>query len=200
MRTLAVSAFLVLVLVVAFNVGIAMLLLRGGISARTEPSRLEAMLARPVQKFLLREARNRMNPVPLSSEVLTEARGHFADHCASCHGNDGSGRTELGAHLYPRVPDMRLAFTQDLSDGELFSIIEDGVRFTGMPGWGDGRDQGRASWKLVHFIRRLPQLTADEIAKMRALNPRTPEEWREQQEEEQFLEGDEPAPAKSHRH
>ena len=200
MRTLAVSAFLVLVLVVAFNVGIAMLLLRGGISARTEPSRLEAMLARPVQKFLLREARNRMNPVPLSSEVLTEARGHFADHCASCHGNDGSGRTELGAHLYPRVPDMRLAFTQDLSDGELFSIIEDGVRFTGMPGWGDSRDQGRASWKLVHFIRRLPQLTADEIAKMRALNPRTPEEWREQQEEEQFLEGDEPAPAKSHRH
>src|SRR5207247_5909710 len=67
---------------------------------------------------------------------------------SSCHANDGSGQTEMGQHLYPRVPDMRLARTQELTDGELFAIIEDGVRFTGMPAWGDKSEQSQlASWR-----------------------------------------------------
>ncbi len=50
------------------------------------------------------------------------------------------------------------------------------------------------SWKLVHFIRHLPRLTAEERAEMERLNPRSPEEWREFQDEEEFLRGGEPAP------
>jgi mono/diheme cytochrome c family protein len=69
--------------------------------------------------------------VPLTKELIDGARRHFADHCASCHANDGSGKTTPGQGLYPRAPDMRTANTQSLSDGELFFIIEHGVRFTG---------------------------------------------------------------------
>src|SRR2546428_10175979 len=47
----------------------------------------------------------------------------------------------LPISLYPRAPDLRLRATQDLSDGELFYIIENGVRFTGMPAWGDGGER-----------------------------------------------------------
>jgi len=54
---------------------------------------------------------------------------------------------------------MRGAETQSLSDGELFSIIEHGIRLTGMPAWGTGTPESeRDSWGLVHFVRRLPKL------------------------------------------
>ena len=149
--------------------------------------------------------RSRTNPVEASDAVIAEGLEHFADHCAVCHANSGSGDTEIGRSLYPRAPDMRLAKTQQLSDGELFSIIENGVRLTGMPAWGNGTPEGeRASWALVHFIRRLPRLTEDEIGRMEALNPKTGEEWRQDDEARRFLAGDDakpaPAPAKPHKH
>jgi len=113
---------------------------------------------------------------------------HYADHCASCHANDGSGDTAIGRGLYPKAPDMRRPATQDLSDGELFHVIEHGIRFTGMPGWRTGTASGEdSSWKLVQFIRHLPRLTDSEIEAMKALNPRSPEEIRQEIEEERFL-------------
>ena len=62
--------------------------------------------------------------------------------------------------------------TQDLSDGELFSVIEHGVRFTGMAAWGDGSPAGEElGWKLVRFIRQLPTLTPEDLEQMKDLNP-----------------------------
>jgi hypothetical protein len=85
---------------------------------------------------------------------------------------------------------MTLEETQELSDGELFSVIENGIRLTGMPGWGEGTAaSGYASWTLVHLIRRLPHVTPEELDEMAALNPKTPEEWEEAQAEEEFLQG-----------
>jgi hypothetical protein len=85
---------------------------------------------------------------------------------------------------------MRLARTQNLTDGELFWIIENGVRFTGMPAWSTGTADGEtASWHLVHFIRRLPKLTPEELEEMESLNPRPPAEIRQQIAEEEFLKG-----------
>ena len=93
--------------------------------------------------------------MPASPESVKKGLEHFADHCAMCHANDGSGAAEMGRGLYPRVPDMRLPATQSLTDGELFYIIENGVRLTGMPAWGTGTPEGEeATWHLVRFIRR----------------------------------------------
>jgi mono/diheme cytochrome c family protein len=176
-------------------------LVRRGFSTHDEPSWIEARAARAMRQWSapagLRGARN---PLPLTPRVLGEARAHWADHCASCHGNDGRGTTELGKRFYPRAPDMTLAATQSLSDGELFAIIENGIRLTGMPGWGDGTaESGYGSWGLVHLVRHLPKLTPEEIAGMEALNPKTPEEWEQIQAEEAFLSGEVPSDA-SHQH
>jgi mono/diheme cytochrome c family protein len=180
---------------------LAAMLLRGGISARTEPSSLEASLAFKARRIALRSSRDTRNPVTRTPEVISAGLSHFADHCASCHANDGSGQTEMGQHLYPRVPDMRLANTQELTDGELFAIIEDGVRFTGMPAWGDKSEPSQlASWHLVHFIRHLPHLTPEERLQMEALNPKGPEERKQEQDEESFLKGEKTAPAKGGHH
>jgi mono/diheme cytochrome c family protein len=132
----------------------------------------------------------RTNPVPDGPEVVAEALAHFADHCASCHANDGSGKTTMGQGLSPRAPDLRLPATQQLSDGTLFYIIENGVKLTGMPAWATGTEAGEAaSWRLVRFIRHLPSLSEAELQRMESLNPKSADEWREAEEEQKFLEG-----------
>lgn len=203
MRTWAIVVTSALVLLLLGVAGVGAVLLHGGMGARTEPSRLETDLALKLRGLGLRSSRDKRSPVPASSEALSEGRAHFADHCASCHANDGSGQAEMGQNLYPRAPDMRLAATQRLTDGELFAIIEDGVRFTGMPAWGDKSEESqRASWMLVQFIRHLPRLTADERLEMESLNPKAPEDRQEDQDDEKFLEGDVPArePVPRHHH
>ena len=161
-----------LVLMAAAAVGAAWLVLQG-VSARGEPSALETFVARNLRHLAIPSgARDTQNPIPASPEVVAEGRGHFADHCAICHANDGSGDTDIGRGLYPKAPDMRKEGTQTLSDGELFYIIRNGVRFTGMPGWG-GEDED--NWKLVLFIRHLPQLTQKELELMKEVNGMGPE-------------------------
>ena len=163
-----------------------------GLNARATPSALEARMARTVRAMAIpRDARDRKSPVASSEDVLTEARAHFADHCASCHGNDGSGNVAMGRGLFPKSPDMRQAPTQGLTDGELFWIIENGIRFTGMPGWSTGTPDGEAAtWQLVQFIRHLPNLTQAEIELMEGMNPRPPAEIRQEMDAERFLRGE----------
>jgi mono/diheme cytochrome c family protein len=163
-----------------------------GISAKAQPGPVETAVARAMRRLAIpRDARDRKNPVALSPEVIAEGMAHYADHCASCHANDGSGETEIGRGLYPKAPDMRLPATQSLTDGELFYIIENGVRLTGMPAWSTGNTDGEAStWQLVHFIRELPRLSTETIDEMKRLNPRSPAEIQQEIEEEKFLRGE----------
>ena len=143
-----------------------------GIGARQEPSSLEMAVAPRLRSLAIpSSAKQAANPVPPGAEAIADGLAHFADHCAICHGNDGSGNTEIGKSLYPRVPDMRKAETQDLTDGELFYIIENGVKMTGMPAW--AHEDASDNWKLVHFIRHQPKLTPQELARMQALNPKS---------------------------
>jgi mono/diheme cytochrome c family protein len=167
--------------------------------ARGAPTRSEVVLARTLRSWAIpRVARSGRNPFQSSPELLQESARHFADHCASCHGNDGSGATEMGRNFFPRVPDMRSDATQRLSDGELYYIIHNGVRWTGMPAWGDA-DNDSDSWKLVLFIRHLPQLTPAEIRDMERFNPKSIAEQEEEKEEEEFLNGG-PAPPAPNTH
>ncbi len=162
-----------------------------GLSARATPGALETAVARRLRAAAVPAAyRDRPNPVPRTAETVRLGLAHFADHCATCHANDGSGATAMGRNLFPPAPDMRLAATQDLSDGELFYIIEEGVRFTGMPAWSSGTPEGEElGWQLVHFIRRLPQLTGEEIELMESMNPKPPDQIRQEIEAERFLQG-----------
>ena len=185
----------------------AMLLgtLRYGFSARDEPARVEAFAARTMRRLAApSDLRDRKNPVPLTPELLSEATAHFADHCAYCHGNDGRGQTSIGKSFYPRVPYMTLADTQSQSDGELFATIENGIRLTGMPAWGNGTaESAHGSWELVHFIRHLPKMTPEELAEMELLNPKSRKEFEEEEQMRQFLAGEDVKPsggAGSHDH
>jgi mono/diheme cytochrome c family protein len=195
------AVLLLLVLgVLGLAAAAAISLLHDGLSARAQPSTLEAMIAGTMRRLAMPpSAAATRNPVPDSPETLREGMLHFADHCALCHGNDGGGDTVLGRGMYPKPPDLRARATQNRPDGEIFWIIENGVRMTGMPafaqpaGLAGAHNDPQDSWKLVLFIRHLPALTAEERIEMEKYNPKGPDEWREEQEENDFLNG---APAK----
>ena len=182
------------------KIGLVVLLLAGlgvfvskvlpdGPGARGSPPATEAALARRLRSWSVpASARAGRNPFNTSPELIRESARHFADHCASCHSNDGSGATEIGRQLFPRVPDMRGERTQRLTDGELYYIIHNGIRWTGMPAWGnESNDQD--SWKLVLFVRHLPHQTQDEIREMERFNPKSIAEQEQERQEDEFLNG-----------
>jgi mono/diheme cytochrome c family protein len=183
---------IVFVCAVALLTGWALIRQGRGFSTRDQPTAMERWAAGQARGMAMpADAKSRTNPIANSPEVLEAGRAHWADHCFSCHANDGSGDTVVGKNLYPPAPDMRLPATQQLTDGELFYIIQNGIRLTGMPAWGNGSAHDEEdSWKLVHFIRHLPQLTLEEKKAMEKLNPKSPDDLREEQEEEKFLRGE----------
>jgi mono/diheme cytochrome c family protein len=191
------KAFLLLVTVLAVFLMVTFIWIGSrGISARAEPGAIETAVARTMRRLAIPPGdRHRQNPIKMSPDVLAAGMTHYADHCAACHANDGSGETQVGFGLYPRPPDMRQSTTQSLSDGELFYIIENGVRLTGVPAWGTGKpDEAEETWHLVHFIRHLPRITAAELEDMKGMNPTSRDQLRHQMEEEKFLKGETAAP------
>ena len=196
--------FLVLVLTFAAAGVYGWSIVARGFSARSTPSSAEAFVARRLRRLAVpTAARDARNPVQASPEVLAAAMAHYADHCAICHGNDGRGTTEIGKGLYPKPPNMAGADTQQLTDGELYYVIENGIRLTGMPAFGEepGNEQNKESWDLVHFIRHLPAITAGEVAEMKKMNPKSPMELAKEEEIRRFLAGDDSQPAESsHEH
>jgi predicted CXXCH cytochrome family protein len=157
--------FLLAIVVVATVASIwATLVLRRGFRATAEPSPWEGAVARSVRNLAIPTfARQQKNPLPPTPQNLEQGRDHFLARCALCHGVDGRGQTPMGTSLYPRVPDLRSAATQALTDGEIHYIIENGVQLTGMPAWGNPHQTaGGDSWQLVLFIRGLSPLTPRE--------------------------------------
>jgi len=190
-RTILKALTLVLTLAVVAAAAAIAYVRTTGLRADVSPGAAEARVARAVRAFSITAAdRNRRNPVPASAAAVASGLEHFADHCASCHGTDGSGDTQYGRGLFPRPLDLRATATQQLTDGELFYVIEHGIRFTGMPAFGTGQKEGEeGSWQLVHLIRHLPRLTEAERDRMNELTPRSVEDVRQQLEEERFLKG-----------
>ena len=167
-RLWAALVLVVLLAVVAGGGWLYWFVTRHGFSAREKPTRLEAFLARRARGLAMPPGVKQLaNPLPSSPLNVAEGRDHFADHCAICHGNDGSGKTMINEGLYPPAPDLREHDTQRLSDGELLYVIKNGIRFTGMPGWG-GNDED--NWEIVLFIRHLPQLSGKELELMQEVN------------------------------
>jgi mono/diheme cytochrome c family protein len=204
---------IILFLVIAIFVtgaGYTAILLRRGFSARENPSWIETVAAGIARQLAVPAIYRMKNPYPATAENIREGEGHFADHCAICHGNDGSGDTLFGRGLYPKPPDMRTAETQNKSDGELYYTIENGVRLSGMPAFGPGSIPGSGdqrtgdaeTWKLLLFIRHLPNISVEELEQMQKLNPKTEADRIEEQQEEEFLKGGEaPQPSSAgHQH
>jgi mono/diheme cytochrome c family protein len=176
-KAIKIAAMTIFILILGSLIFGAFYIRKHGLSAREEPSRLEAFLARKVRKIATpARASETKNPETMTDEKWAEAREHFIAHCSICHGVDGRGNTDFGKNMYPRASDLSGSQTQELSDGELFYVISNGIRFTGMPGFGN-QDSEESIWHLVSFIRRLPDMSDEELKQMSELSNKeaTPE-------------------------
>ena len=191
MRRTFVIGFMIVLFVAIICALYASRMVHRGFSTRVEPGAVESSLAMTMRDMAIPSRYKAMkNPVAVTPEVIHDGMAHWTDHCATCHANNGSGDTMYGKAMYPRPPDMRQKDTQEMSDGELYYTIKNGVRLSGMPAFGDPGDDDVDSWKLVAFIRHLPQLIPAEETEMQSLNPKSPDEIQEEKEEEDFLKGD----------
>lgn len=105
-----------------------------------------------------------MPPSGLADEVNVLAGvEHFAAHCASCHGAPGVPRGDIAAGLYPRPADLRDSVKR-YTPGELFWIVKNGIKMSGMPAWSDHADD--ELWATVAFIEKLPQMSEADYGKL----------------------------------
>jgi mono/diheme cytochrome c family protein len=81
---------------------------------------------------------------------------HFAEHCSACHSAPGVEAGEIAKGLYPQPPVLNHAASL-WSSGELFWIIRNGIKMSGMPAWPDHSDED--IWNIVAFLGQLPGMT-----------------------------------------
>jgi high-affinity iron transporter len=95
------------------------------------------------------------NPVAADAKSLAEGKQLFSKQCASCHGAAGKGDGKAGETLKPKPADLTDAmWAHGSSDGEIFTVIRDGVKETSMRGFA-GRMTSRELWTLVNYVRSL---------------------------------------------
>ena len=135
-----------------------------GFGSRPEPSNLEASIAMKAYDSSTPERYEKMqNPLSAHGVDLIEAGGHYEEHCAVCHGDDGSGKPKFHGIMYPRPTDLLSPDTQEMSDGELYWVIKNGVRWSGMPAFGKPGESDEHAWKMVAYVRHLPKLNQMEL-------------------------------------
>ncbi len=141
-----------------------LLLLSTGCPAGKTPSKLETALANMAKDVVIPlEAQNLKNPLPPSEEVLHDGEVLYTMSCSICHGPDGHAVTDLGRMMYTPAMDLTSPHVQHWSDAELFWIIQNGVRLTGMPAW-KAPVSPTETWKIVHLIHSLPRMSASLMA------------------------------------
>ena len=133
-------------------------------TANEKPSKLEATLANMAKDVVIPlEAQNLKNPLPPSPEVIEQGEKVYMEACGICHAMDGHAGTNLGRGMYPPAMDLTSPHVQHWSDADMFWIIQNGVRMTGMPSWKVSISEAD-TWKVVHYIRYLPQMDAESAA------------------------------------
>jgi mono/diheme cytochrome c family protein len=149
--SLGVLTLLVLIVVIGFLV-VSQL----DLSAQPEPGASEARLATATKHWLIgKAARKSAAPEPQAASFDSENGGMlYGMDCDICHGKDGRHPTDTGKGMYPRVPDLGSPAVQEWSDAELFWIVKNGVRYSGMPAFGKVQND-KEIWDLVHYVRLL---------------------------------------------
>lgn len=124
-------------------------------------------------RSLARHAPKQSNPFAHDASVLADGLSHYREHCVTCHGAPGVSSEEFSMGLNPPAPALDAKEVQRLSDGELFWIVKNGIRWSGMPGFGEAHSDTDI-WKIISFVRHLPQLTSAEKEELKKSNMEHP--------------------------
>jgi mono/diheme cytochrome c family protein len=131
-----------------------------GCTAENHPSPGETSVANAAKDVAIPlEAGKMKNPLSETDEAVSQGQEVFLGSCAQCHGADARGDTVIGRNMAPPAMDLTSGHVQHWSDAELFWIIQNGVRLTGMPSW-KSTISDNDTWKLALYIHHIPRLDA----------------------------------------
>ena len=137
-------------------------------AASVPPTAIETKVARfALDASVGRRAPKVSNPVKPDPEIRHEGFAHYKAMCLVCHGAPGIESSEIADGLNPPAPDLTLGRVQKRTDGEIFWIVQNGIRMTGMPAFGTTH-KDEEIWKIVAFVRRLPSLSPEEEKELKA--------------------------------
>ena len=132
------------------------------VAATSLPSKMETRLAQfSLNRSVARRAPSTKNPVPATPATWKAGLAHYKENCLVCHAAPGVDAGELAAGLNPSAPELTLPRVQARPDGELFWIVSNGIRTTGMPAFSPTH-KPEEIWHIVSFLRHLPELTPEE--------------------------------------
>lgn len=101
-------------------------------------------------------------PANADRRALVNGRQAFIGSCAVCHGAAGDGKGVFGQTLYPPAPDFKDELSKDLTDGETFWIIKNGLSFVNMPAFANQYSDDRI-WELVAYVREIREGRAQAV-------------------------------------
>lgn len=119
------------------------------------PTHAESISANLMRRLFIPLRVSKVPAAPATStESLLAGRKIFLQACSTCHAATGHGDQQLAGSFYPPVPDITGEAAQRWSDRELFWIIRNGIRLTGMPAWRSTLSE-QQTWDVVSYVRHL---------------------------------------------
>ena len=150
-RVIVMASLSLLALVAMAGVGVS----RFSLTALDEPGAAETYLATRAKRYLVARDSRGVPPEPASTPASVGAGERlYGVECSMCHGLNGRTPTDNGRWMYPRAADLTSGQTQQYSNRELFWIVRNGVRLSGMPAFGKVETDEHI-WQLVHYVRSL---------------------------------------------
>ncbi len=131
------------------------------VSAVGDGGLMDRFLAYASSQSIHRHAGTELNPFANDPQALRDGLAHYKENCLACHAASGIDRSEFARGLNPPPPKLTAPSVRDASDGELFWVVSNGIRSTGMPAFAPTHSEEEI-WKIVAFVRHLRDLSAEE--------------------------------------
>ncbi len=130
--------------------------------AATEPegSMMKWFLSTTKDHSIGARAKNITVPPLEDSALITKGFSHYQEMCVTCHGAPGKTPDEFAKGLNPHAPNLARS-TRDMDPSEMFLVVKDGIKMTGMPGFASTHSDSEL-WAMVAFLKRLQTMTPEE--------------------------------------
>lgn len=134
------------------------------IAASSKPDPFDELAPQVRDRAIARHAKS-IQSIPGQAGPESIARGliHYRENCMPCHGAPDGSAAEFSAGLNPGPPPLEIEKVQKRPDTELFWIVKNGIRMTGMPAFNINHTDDEIG-DIVRFVRQLPKLTDEEKA------------------------------------
>jgi mono/diheme cytochrome c family protein len=121
-------------------------------------------LSTTMHRSVVQHAGQGQAPREFSDDQVRAGFRVYNETCVYCHGGPGKDPVDIGKGLNPEPPFLADTVDHWTSD-QLFWIIQNGVRMTGMPSFKATHKEDEI-WDLVGFLRQLPKMTPEQYSQM----------------------------------